>query len=318
MCRLRVPPYAAHAAPRDAHLVEITVTQTETATAQRHDHGIPRVGRLMRTVAIIGVGLGVIAMTIGLWLLQDLDSILGRSLALTSESLTTVDSSLQVASDSVAVVNDGLDDAEQTSRGLEGSLEEGADLLRETARLTRNDVARSLESLERSMPALIEVGGTIDRTLRAVDQLPVNTRYDPDEPFDESLQALRNELDGLPDDLREQADAIDAAGDNLRTVGGRSVEIADSIREVRTSLTEAERVLGEYKANAGQAREILEQTQSNLGRRLWVMRALVIALGLVYCAGQLLAIHLGTRLAGMFTRSAPKAESVLERELVHR
>jgi hypothetical protein len=284
---------------------------------QRPDHGIPRLGRLMRTVAIIGVALGVIAMAIGLWLLQDLDSVLGRSLALTGESLTTVDSSLRAATDSVAVVNDGLDDAERTSRGLEDSLEEGADLLRRTARLTRNDVARSLESLERSMPALIDVGATIDRTLRAVDQLPVGTSYDPDEPFDESLQALRDDLDGLPDDLRKQADAIDAAGRNLRSVGRQSVEVADSIGAVRTTLTEAEQVLGEHRSNATRARDLLEQTRSDLDRRLWVLRGLVIALGLVYCAGQVLAIRLGARLAQTFTQPEPEPESAVERELVH-
>lgn len=276
------------------------MTQTVTAPPSHHDLGLRRVGRLMRTVGIVGVAAGFIAVAIGLWLLHDLDDIFGRSLTLTSDSLATIASSLSVAAESIALVGDGLGDAERTSRGLEKSLSEGADLLDETARLTRNEVAESLESFERSMPALIQVSGTIDTTLRAVDELPVGPEYDPDEPFDESLRALHDDLDGLPDDLREQADAIDAAGDNMATVGRQSVDIANSMQEVRTSLGEAGEALDEYQATTSQARDLLERTQADLGRRLWILRGLVMALGLIYCVGQILPIYLGNRMANQF------------------
>ena len=268
----------------------------------------------MRTVGIAGVVSGLAAIAVGLWLIQDLDVLLRRSLTLTTESLTTVDSSLMVAAESVTVVGDGLADAEHTSRGLEDSLADGSALLRETARLTRSDIATSLESFERSLPALIQVSGTVDRTLRAVDNLPVGPEYDPAEPFDETLLALQQDLDGLPEGLRDQADAIDAAGDNLGSVGRQSVEISDAIAEVRASLTETGRVLDEYQATTGQARDLLADTRSDLNRRLWVLRALVIVLGVIYCFGQLLPIYLGNRMATTLT--AP--DSVVERELVNR
>ena len=284
------------------------MTQTVTAALNRDDPGLRRVGRLMRTVGIVGVAAGLIAVAIGLWLLHDLDEVFGRSMLLTSDSLVTVDSSLSVAAESIALVGTGLRDAERTSRGLEASLSEGADLLDETARLTRNDVAESLDSLKRSMPALIQVTGTIDTTLRAVDELPVGPEYDPDEPFDESLRALQDDLDGLPDDLREQADAIDDAGDNMATVSRQSVDIADSMREVRSNLRDAGQVLGEYQATTSEARELLEETQSDLRRRLWILRSLVIVLGLIYCVGQILPIHLGNRMATLF--APPESESL--------
>lgn len=276
------------------------MTQTVTAALSRDDPGLRRVGRLLRTVGIAGVAAGLIAIVVGLWLLHDLDGMFGRSLHLTSDSMATVDSSLAVAAESVALVEAGLGDAERTSRGLEGSLSEGADLLAETARLTRNDVAESLESLKRSMPALIQVSSTIDTTLRAVDELPVGPEYDPDEPFDESLRALQDDLDGLPGDLRRQADAIDEAGENMAVVSRQSVGIADSMQDVRNNLRQAGRVLSEYQATTGQAHELLERTQADLGRRLWILRSLVIALGLIYCVGQILPIYLGNRMANMF------------------
>ncbi|HEX6257101.1 MAG TPA: hypothetical protein VFZ70_14940 [Euzebyales bacterium] len=273
------------------------MTGTATAPGQRSDLGLPRFGRVMRTVGIVGVLSGVLAAAIGLWLLRDLDVLLERSLGLTAESLTTVDSSLSVATDSVAVVGDGLTDAEDTSRGLKGTLDEGADLLNQTSQLLRGDVAASIESLGQSLPTIIEVGGTIDSTLQALDELPVGPTYEPEEPFDETLQALSDNLEGLPADLRRQATTIDSAGDNLRDVGQQGQEVATAIADVRTTLDEANEVLGQYEATASEARTLIEDTTADLGRRLNVLRALVILLGIVYCASQGLLLYMGHRLA---------------------
>jgi hypothetical protein len=229
---------------------------------------------------------------------------------LTAESLGTVDASLVVATDSVGVINEGLARAERTSRGLEDSLEDGADLLAETGSILRSDVASSLESVERTMPTLIQVGGTIDATLRAVDDLPVGLSYTPDEPFDETLRALQEDLDGLPEDLRAQADTVDEAGDNLREVGVQGEAIAGSISEVRTSLEEAGEVLGRYRSTAGEARTLLEDTTTDLERRLLVLRVLVVVLGVVYCAGQALPLYLGHRLAEARTTIIPDGDDI--------
>lgn len=273
------------------------MTQTVTGTVDLHDEDVQRFGRIMRAIGIAGVLSGLAAIAVGLWLVQDLDVLLGQSLELTAESITTVDSSLAVATDTVAVVGDGLARAEQTSRGLEGSLVEGADLLNETSRLLRGDIASSLESVQRSMPALIQVGGTIDTTLRAVDQLPVGPQYNPEEPFDETLRALQQDLEGLPADLRTQADTVDQAGANLREVGEQGAAIATSLGAVRTSLDEAGEILGEYRSTAGDAQDLLAQTSSDLDRRLLVVRILIVVLGVVFCAGQALPLYLGNRLA---------------------
>jgi hypothetical protein len=286
------------------------VTRTATITVQRGDVSLRRFGRVMRAIGLIGVAAGIIAIVAGLWMLRDLDALLGRSLVLSAESLGTVDASLVVATDSVGVVNDGLARAERTSRGLEASLDEGADLLDETGRLLRGDVASSLESVQRTMPTLIEVGGTIDATLRAVDDLPVALTYNPDEPFDETLRALQEDLDGLPEDLRAQADTVDKAGDNLREVGVQGEEIAGSISEVRTSLEEAGEVLGRYRSTAGEARTLLDDTTIDLNRRLLVLRVLVVVLGVVYCAGQALPLYLGHRLAEARTTIVPDVDDI--------
>lgn len=276
------------------------MTQTATPTFTRADPGLRRVGRLMRTVGIVGVLAGIVAVALGLWLLRDLEVLLTRSLDLTAESLDTVDSSLDVATGTVEAVRTGLGDAEQTSEDLQTSFTEGATVLEEAARLTRSDVASSLEAVQATLPTIVQVGGTIDGTLRAIDQLGVGDEYSPQEPFDVTLQSLQDSLAGLPDDLRAQAESIDQAGDNLRTVGDRGVAVSESIGEARTSLEVAGQVLGEYQTTASQAAALLDATRDDLGRRVLALQAVVVVLGLVYCIGQLFPLYLGHRLAKAF------------------
>lgn len=273
------------------------MSHADTTVVIHGDPGLRRFGRVLRTVGLVGVFAGGLAIALCLWLLRDVDVMVGRSLALTAESLGTVDASLEVATESVATIGDGLAQAERTSRGLEGTLVDGADLLDETAGLLRGDVASSLDSIKRSMPALVQVGGTIDTTLRAVDQLPVGPSYNPEEPFGETLAALQDDLQDLPRDLRNQADTVDEASDNLRVVGRQGERISVSMTDVRSSLDDASAVLGEYRTTAGDARELIDETTADLGRRLTVLRVLVVVLGLIYCVGQALPLYLGHRLA---------------------
>lgn len=273
------------------------MSHADTTVVIHGDPGLRRFGRVLRAVGLVGVFAGGLAIALCLWLLRDVDAMVGRSLVLTAESLAAVDSSLGVATESVATIGDGLAQAERTSRGLEDSLVEGADLLDETARLLRGDVASSLDSVRRSMPALVQVGGTIDGTLRAVDQLPVGPAYDPEEPFGETLAALEEDLEDLPGDLRDQADTVEDAGDNLRTVGRQGERIAGSLTEVRSSLDDASSVLGEYRATTGDARQLIRETTDDLSRRLVILRVLVVVLGGIYCVGQALPLYLGHRLA---------------------
>lgn len=275
------------------------MTPAATTTIEVREPGLRRFGRVMRAVGLLGVLTGVAAIAAGLWLLRDVDVLFGRSLRLTADSLRTVDESLAVAGDTIAVVGDGLVRAEETSRGLQDSLTDGAALLDETGRILRGDVAASLESIEATMPTLIQVGATIDGTLRAVGTLSGDTRYDPEEPFDKTLTELQQDLDGLPEDLVAQATTLDEAGDNLRRVGTQGEAVAASIGDVRTSIDEAGDVLARYQVAANDARSLIERTTADLDRRVLLLRIVVVALGVVYCAGQVLALYLGHRLAEM-------------------
>ncbi|MBA2578273.1 MAG: hypothetical protein H0V05_16815 [Euzebyaceae bacterium] len=253
-------------------------------------------GRVMIGVGIFGVVAGLVGTIVGVQLVDQLDSALNRSLTLTSDSLETVESSLVLAEETVDLVNDGLTDAERTARDLETTMQEGERLLTSTAELTGTQVADSIEAMERSMPALIQVATAVDASLSALSELPFGPGYNPDQPFDESVRDLQTSISGLPDELREQALLIEGAGANLGEAGRGATAVADDLAAIDAGLAEALVLLGDYTAAATDARQLLATTADDLERQANISKIMIAALGLTIALGQVVPLFVGWEL----------------------
>lgn len=256
----------------------------------------PRLGRVLMAVAALGAFAGVFATVVGLTFIGAADDALTASAELTADTVEALDASVTVAGASVEALAGSLDDLARTTEALGTSLESAETLLASTADLTRNDVADSLESVERSLPALIDVAATVDTTLSALSLLPFGPDYSPDEPFDASLRRLADGLTGLPQRLREQADLVDAAAGDLSDVGAGIAGLFDDLAGLERQLAEAQGVLTDYEATAAQAQEIVAQTAPRLRRQAVFARVAVVLLGLTFTASQLVPWHLGGEL----------------------
>jgi hypothetical protein len=252
-----------------------------------------RAGRLLLAVGVLGVLASTAGVVVGWRLVTELDTAVGRSLTLTSEALVALESSVEVAEGALVLIDQGLASTEATTRDVSAALEEGETLFEATATLTENEIATSLEAVEGTLPSLIEVAAVIDRTLSALSSLPLGPAYDPQEPFDSSLRQLQTELDGLPEDLREQAGLIRGAGDSLATVRDGTGDIADSLGELQIALSASAELLGEYTATASQARELVTESEASLEGQLWLARVMIVVLGAVLASAQLVPLGAG-------------------------
>lgn len=113
--------------------------------------------------------------------------------------------------------------------------------------LIENDVADSLESVDRAMPALVEAGRVIDDTLGALTLFGV--QYDPPVPFDEALADVQAGLDGLPERVRTQGSNIAALGSVVDQVALDSEEVAESLDGVAEELDAASVTLARLDAS---------------------------------------------------------------------
>jgi hypothetical protein len=250
-------------------------------------------GWVLVAIALLGLVASLGGILVGRALLTEAELALERSLTLTSDTLEGLQASITVAEDTVALVEGGLAQAETTTRTLVGTVQEGAVILEGTADLTEGRLADSLESVEESMPSLVQVAGVVDTTLRALSAIPFGPDYSPSEPFDESVREIQRGLVGVPDDLRAQAALIREAAGNLDELGEGTALIAEDLLAIREGMAGAVEVLGSYTATATEAEAMIADTRTGLGSQMGWARVLVTVLGLSVAAGQVVPLGLG-------------------------
>lgn len=247
----------------------------------------------MLVVGAVGVAVSILGSIVGLALLTELDRALEGSVHLTAEAVDALGSSVGLAEDTVVVLQRSLQQTESTTRDLVTAFEDAERILGATADLSENQVAASLEAVERAMPALVDVAAVIDRTLSAVSAVPFAPDYTPPEPFDQSLRTLQREMAGLPADLRAQAELMREGTDSLGDVRAGTEAIAAEMGTLHANLDSALGVLRGYSATATEAGDLVSDSDTRLDRQLTVSRILVVVLGATLLAGQVVPLGIG-------------------------
>jgi hypothetical protein len=260
--------------------------------------GRTRIDRRTVGLALLGIGgvgvvVSLVATVVGLRFLGHLDTALEGSVGVAAEAVDALGATVELAGETVAGVTVILDRTARTTTDLSRALADAEDILLATADLSEDQIAGSLQAVESTLPALIQVAAVIDRTLSALSVIPFGPDYDPDEAFDDSLRAIQREFDGLPEALREQAELIRDGAGELGTTREGTAAIARDLRELRTTLVASNELLDRYAATATEARRLVAVDDADLGRQLGLARLLVLVLGLTLAAGQLLPLGTG-------------------------
>ncbi len=266
----------------------------------------PGFGRALLVIAAVGVVTGILAMVMGLAFIGAADEALTASAELTADTVEALDAAITVATASVTALSSSLSDLATTTEALAESLESAQTLLASTADLLRHDFADALTAVEDSMPALIDVAATVDTTLSALALIPFGPDYNPTEPFDVSLTRLADGLEGLPDQLRVQADLIDATAGDLSGVGSGIAGLFDDLASLQTQLGDADAILNGYQATAADALATVEDAAARLASQAVFARIAVVLASLTFIAGQVVPFYLGRRILAV---RSPEAET---------
>jgi hypothetical protein len=258
----------------------------------------PRISRtgastVLLVIGAVGVAVSVLAVVVGLRFLGHLDRALEDSVGVAAEAVEALGSTVEVAGESLTRITVILDGTATTTRDLSAAIADTEAVLRATADLSEDQIAGSLDAVDDALPALIQVAGVIDRTLSGLSVLPFGPDYGPDEPFDDSLRAIQQEFDGLPDALREQASLIRDGSRDLRSVRVGTAVIADDLDALQATLADSAELVDRFAATATSARELVVEDQDGIQRQLGWARVLVVVLGLTFAAGQVLPLGVG-------------------------
>lgn len=241
--------------------------------------------RVQKLIASAAVVVGVVVAVGGPIVIGRVGSAAEDSLSVTSDALVAVAETVDVAASSIGTVRSSLGSVAAAADELAVTVEASTDVLDEVSDLTANEIPESLEAFQDSLPALISVGGAIDRTLRALSFFGVD--YDPERPFDEALAALGTSLEGVPERLREQSVNLTTATEGIEGVIANTEEIARSIGALEQDIVLTEELLGEYRVTTGQAARLVADARSDLRVGVLISQVFVMLFGLVFAATQL-------------------------------
>jgi len=253
-------------------------------------------GVLGVTGGLAGILAGLVLAVAGQALVGEVDRTLGASLALTEQALEAVDEALAVGATTLPAVDAALEGTRVSAQEAGAALTSGAQTARSTADVTGTAVADSVEAVQASIPALIQVATAVDGSLRALDALPFGPPYEAEQPFDDAVRDLGAALEGVPDDLRGQAEGLRRTADALAETGATVTTLESDLAQVRDGLADADAVLASSAATARDAHVLLERSRVRLGRRTTATRAAVVVVGLAFAVGQAATVVSGRRL----------------------
>ena len=245
------------------------------------------------TVGTLGVVAALVGALVGLRSIAVLDDLVAEDGVLSTDTLVTLEGSVVLAQDTLETLESSIARIETTTRDLAGAFEEGEDILAATADLSEQEIAPSIAAVQGAMPGLIEAAAVIDTALVALSVLPFGPSYEPVEPFDDSLRRVEQELEGLPEDLEEQAALIREAGASLGDVRVGTGAVADDLDLLHDRLRTAGGLLERYADTASAATEVVGESRAALDRHLRAARVLIVVLGLVLAAGQIVPLGAG-------------------------
>jgi hypothetical protein len=266
-------------------------------------------GVVMLLIGVSGVILSVVGVIIGRRIIDTVGGGLDDTLQLTTQSLDTVEDTLLLAKSTMGEVNAGLGTVHTTAVDLGQTINATRPLLDQIAEVASEDVPTSIEAVQTSLPAMIQVAAAIDDTLTTLNSFGVNqtilgvpiqfdlgVNYDPEVPFDESVSVIGASLDGLPARLRSLRIYINVADNNLETISGDIFTISEDLSHINSRLTETGPLLDDYIRIVTEANDNARRARTTIQQQLSTAKLMVTVVMIWVGLIQIAPLYLGWEL----------------------
>jgi hypothetical protein len=200
---------------------------------------------------------------------------LNESMVITEDALHTVSATLEQSKSTLVAVNGSLDTAVDTTRTLSQTVSDTIPALEQIAVVVSDQTPRSIEAVQAAVPNIAAVAGVVDTTLTKLSDFGVHQTipipfnpieidfdlgidYQPVEPFDETMLALGDSLDGLPEELRKVRGQLEVSAVNLLTLSEDLDRSSGDIEAINQELEAFIPLLDQYIG-------LIEQIITNIG-----------------------------------------------------
>jgi prefoldin subunit 5 len=266
-------------------------------------------GIIMIAIGVSGLLLSFAGLLAGHRLVDNIGAGLEANLTLTIESLDTVNETLLLSKDTVGQMNEALLAVEETADNVVIAIDDTQPLLEQASQVTTEDVPESIEAFQDTLPALTDVAATIDDTLRTLSSFgfersilgvplgfDLGIDYDPEVPFDQSVEDLGQSLEGLPEDLRSLKMHLDQTNRNLSMIGNNIDTISGNLSTINETVSEVEPLIDDYLLIVTDLSDSARQTRSFVTQQLDQVKVIVTIASIWLGLTQFAPIYLGWEL----------------------
>lgn len=266
-------------------------------------------GLIMLLVAFAGIAIGISAIVLARQFVDDVGAGIDETLLLTTDSLENIRETLLLAKNTVTQVNESIDTVEETVTNLGQSISQTRPLLQQVNTVASEDVPSSLEAVQQSLPNVSGVAAAIDETLTTLNDFQINQtvlgipirydlgiNYDPDVPFNESIDDIGASLDGMPERLRSMGIYINVADNNLVTATADMRQLSRDLDGISQSVEEINPLLDEYIRIVGATADLVRQTRTQVRRSLVTAKTVLTLVFAWFALTQIAPLYLGIAL----------------------
>jgi len=255
---------------------------------------------------------------------------IGATLQLTADGLATVRGSILTAQGTLDDVAAAIGTSVTTTANLSTTVEETGPLLENITTVVTQEVPENIESIQDALPSMIQVADVIDNTLsRLADfgfereiQLPLGVtvplsfdlgiEYDPEVPFDTSLIAFQDSLNGLPESLRALESGLADASANTQTLSDDLLATSASLETINSRVAELGPMMDEYVQLIDQLATTMDDVQSRLADQLDLIATGATVMFILLTLSPLAPLYLGYELiSGQREPAAPRGRTGL-------
>lgn len=266
-------------------------------------------GAIIIIAACIGIALSAGIVYAGNVFLDGVDEQAQGIVSLVSENLDTTADALVSVKGTVEEVNDSVSTLSETASALSDAVGSTEPLFEQVKTVTTEDVPNSIATVQETIPNIVSVAGTIDDTLSALSgfgfeqkffgreiNIDLGIDYDPTQRFDDSMQALGDSLDGLPESLRGLSDDLDTTYGSLEAVSTNIDTLSVDLAEINTQVETIPPLLDEYLETVDSINGQLKETQGSLSEQLENGKMVIMMLAIWFGLMQLAPLAIGIQL----------------------
>jgi hypothetical protein len=260
-------------------------------------------------IGISGMALGLFGARVAQETMDGLSAAVESSLNLAIDSLETVADSLLLAQQTISEVNNSLETVQTVADGVAIALEDSQPMLTTVAAIVGEDLPQSVASLQAAIPEAAQAAGAIDATLTTLNRFKIDTsilgfpiqydlgiNYNPAVPFDQSVQAIGSSLDDLPSRLTELEGSLLITAVNLEAITTDMHTLSTDLDAVGVRLSEFDPLIGEYIRLTTEATDNLRQLRTQIEGQTEAAKNLITFSMFWLVLSQIVPLYLGADL----------------------